>query len=100
MHERVNCHILSISFTDEYSEAYSVPCHTSKIELFAAVNYFRKKNSVLDAWQDSEYSSRGKFIPRLNFEIIHELYTITPYTLNMSQEKVFVRMFNDSYFKF
>ena len=74
MHERVNCHILSISFTDEYSEAYSVPCHTSKIELFAAVNYFRKKNSVLDAWQDSEYSSRGKFIyltiATLNSEII------------------------------
>ena len=33
------------------------------------------KNSVLDAWQDSEYSSGGKFIPRLNFEIILELYT-------------------------
>ena len=46
-------------------EAYSEPCQTSKIEVFAkTVNRLSfltifAKSSILDAWQDSEFASEA-----------------------------------------
>ena len=46
---------------DIYSEAYSVPGQTSKIEFFAKiVNGFQlliisEETAILDVWQDSQY---------------------------------------------
>ena len=49
------------------SEAYSEPCQTSKMEVFAKiVNGFSfltifLKLSILDVWQDSEFASEATY---------------------------------------
>ena len=38
------------------SEAYLEPSRTSAME-FLAINYFRKKSSIVDVWLDLKYAS-------------------------------------------
>ena len=78
-----------------FTEAYSEPCQTSKMQCFAKIVIAEKaltifpKNSILDIWQGSEYASVLAFF-FLTFLILYCLEQYISTSLKITSDSVYI----------